>query len=349
MSTISLDYAGNFNRFDTEGMYDQIVSLSDQINTVYFEMGKSEYAKYYKNIDKIFICGMGGSAIAGDIVKSLYESKIPIFVIKDYNILDFIDENSLGIVCSYSGNTAETVSCFDALREKGAQIAMITSGGILKHFSSEEGYLVKLIPSGFQPRAAIGYMFFSLLGILEELGFAKRDEVSVKMMLLNIKQRLQLINKDIPTKNNMAKKLAEMIFKKVPIIYSSNPKLYPLAYRFKCQINENAKNHAFSNTFSEMNHNEIEGWEDKSSENLIPVFITDYDENQKYMDRLDTIKKKFKEEKIEFLEIRIEGKTILGKMFSTIMYCDMISYYLAVLNKINPSSIQFIDYLKQNV
>lgn len=349
MSTISLNYAGNFNRFDTNGMYDQIVSLSDQIKAAYFDMEKSEYAKYYKNIDKIFICGMGGSAIAADIAKSLYETDIPFFVIKDYNIPEFVNENSLGIVCSYSGNTSETVACFDAFREKGAQIAMITSGGILKHFSTEEGYLVKLIPPELQPRAAIGYMFFSLLSILEELGFVKSNEVNVKMMLLNIKQRLQLINKEVPTKKNMAKKLAKLIYKKVPIVYSSNPKLYPLAYRFKCQLNENAKNHAFSNAFSEMNHNEIEGWENKFTENLIPVFITDYDEDKKYLERLEAVKEKFKKEEIEFIEIRIEGKTTLGKMFSTILYCDIISYYLGILNKVNPSSIKYIDYLKQNI
>ncbi len=349
MSKINLDYSGNYNRFDTEDMYKQIVSLSKQIKDAYFKLPASQYAKYYKNINRIFICGMGGSAIAGDVFKSLYEEKTPIFVIKDYEIPDFVDENTLGIVCSYSGNTAETVSCFKDLRLKGAQIAMITSGGILKHFSQQEGYLVKFIPDNYQPRAAIGSMFFSLLKILEELSLIENEDITVKLMLLNIKQKLQLINKDIPEKKNMAKIIAKMLYKKIPVIYSSNPKLYPLAYRFKCQLNENAKNHAFCNTFSEMNHNEIEGWENQFSQELIPIFITDYEEDEKYKKRLETLKKKFREENIQFLEIRTEGKTILGKVFSTIHYCDMISYYLAILNRVNPSSIKFINYLKENI
>lgn len=349
MSTISLDYTGNYNRFDSDDMYDQIVSLPNQIKTAYLDSEKNEYAKYYKNIDRILICGMGGSAIAGDLIKTLYEDEIPIRVIKDYKIPGYIDENTLGIVCSYSGNTEETVTCFKKLKKIGAQIAMLTSGGILKHYSKEEGYLMKQLPNGYQPRAAIGYLFFSLLKILEEVAIVTDATVDAKLAIINVNNKLKYINMDVEEESNLAKKIAKKIHKKIPIIYSSNPQLHPLAYRFKCQFNENAKNHAFANTFSEMNHNEIEGWEGMNNDEVIPIFIRDYEEDEIYLKRLKVIQDLFKKNKIEFLEIYTQGKTKLGKTFSTILMMDLITFYLAILNKVNPSKIEYINFLKENI
>ncbi|HEX38221.1 MAG TPA: bifunctional phosphoglucose/phosphomannose isomerase [Candidatus Cloacimonetes bacterium] len=360
-SIISLDYTGNFNRFDTENMYDQIISLPKQIEESYFNQEKSELAIYYKNISKVYICGMGGSAISGDIAKSLFGDTLKIRVFKDYYLPTFLDENTLGIVCSYSGNTAETVACFETLRKKGAQIAIVTSGGILKHYGSQEGYLMKLVPTGFQPRAAIGHLFFSIVKILEELGLIEDQNINVKLTHLNLTTKLKLINQDVEEGKNFAKGLAMKLYKKIPIIYSSNPRLFPLAYRFKCQINENAKTHAFCNTFSEMNHNEIEGWETDYNNSLVPVFISNFDEEKMYLDRVNAFKEilktteeeKKKEnpsyEEMDFLEIFTDGKTLMGKTFSTIFLCDMISYYLAILNRVNPSSIKFIDSLKKTI
>jgi len=179
---------------------------------------------------------MGGSAIAGDIAKTLFGNKLRIQVFKDYYIPPFLDETTLGIVCSYSGNTSETVSCFETLKEEGAQIAMVTSGGILKHYGTEEGYLIKMIPPGLQPRAAIGHLFFSIVKIFEELELIENQNINVKLTLLNLKTKLKLINRDVEESKNLAKGLAQKLYRKIPVIYSSNPRLFPLAYRFKCQI-----------------------------------------------------------------------------------------------------------------
>ena len=206
-----------------------------------------------------------------------------------------------------------------------------------------------MIPDGFQPRTAIGYLFFSIVKILEELELIPDQSINVKLTQVNIRSKLELISKDISSETNLAKNISMKLFKRIPVIYSSNPKLYPLAYRFKCQFNENAKNHAFSHTFSEMNHNEIEGWESKYNFNLMPIFIRDFKEEKRYLNRLKALQNIFKREKIEFIEIYTDGKTMMGKMFSTILLCDMISYYLAILNKVNPSTINFIDELKKSI
>jgi len=347
MTLMNLDYMGNYNRLDIKGMYEQIVSLPEQIKTTY-KQPESEVAQYYKNINKVVICGMGGSAIAGDIAKSLFESKTPIWVVKDYYIPEFIDDATLGIVCSYSGNTEETVACFEALKRQDAQIAIVTSGGILKHYS-HEGYLIKSIPPGYQPRAAIGYLFFSIVKILEELRLIENQDTTVKLVLLNLQNKLKLISREVELSENLAKQIATKLYKKIPVIYSSSPQFYPLAYRFKCQFNENSKNHAFCHTFPEMNHNEIEGWETEHLNPLIPIFIRDFNEEDLYLNRVKALQDIFKKQEIEFIEIYMDGKTLMGKIFTTILLGDTISYYLAILNKVNPSEINYINYLKKNI
>ena len=238
---------------------------------------------------------------------------------------------------------------------------MVTSGGILKHYGTEEGYFIKMIPPGLQPRAAIGYLFFSIVKIFEELDLIEDQSINVKLTLLNLKTKLKLINREVEEKKNLAKGLAQKLYKKIPVVYSSNPSLFPLAYRFKCQINENAKSHAFCNTFSEMNHNEIEGWESDYSNALVPIFISDFEEKKEYLKRVQIFKDiiRFSEEEkkqenpahdvVEYLEIFTDGKTLMGKTFSTILLCDMISYYLAILNRVNPNEINFIDMLKKSM
>jgi glucose/mannose-6-phosphate isomerase len=347
MSLLSLDYMGNYNRLDIQKMYEQIISLPEQIETTY-NQPESEVARYYKNINKVIICGMGGSAIAGDIAKSLFEKKIPIWVVKDYYIPDFVDDTTLGIVCSYSGNTEETVACFEALQRLGAQIAIVTSGGILRHYA-DEGYLIKLIPTGYQPRAAIGHLFFSVVKILEELNLIENQNTTVRLVQLNLQNKLGLIKQEVELSENLAKQIATKIYKKIPVIYSFSPQFYPVAYRFKCQFNENAKNHAFCHTFSEMNHNEIEGWETENMNTLIPLFIRDFQEDERYHKRVQVLQDIFKKQKIEFLEIYMDGKSLMAKMFTSILLGDMISYYLAILNKVNPSEISYISYLKKNI
>ncbi|HHE65769.1 MAG TPA: bifunctional phosphoglucose/phosphomannose isomerase [Bacteroidetes bacterium] len=349
MSILNLDYKPNFVRFDREELYQQIISFPQQIEETYFQHQRNEIADFYKSITNVIICGMGGSAIAGDLISTLYGDEFPIVVRKDYKVPTYCNENTLGIVCSYSGNTEETVSCFEQLEKQKVQIVLITSSGRLKYFA-KQGYLYKFIPTGFQPRAALGHLFFAILRMLEDVKLIPNQEVIVKITHLNVSNKLKMMAYDVEEKNNTAKQIAQRIVKKIPLIYASNPKFSAVAYRWKCQFNENAKHPAFSHTIPEMNHNEIEAWESPDmNENLLPIFLCDFDEEENYKKRVSVLKDLFTKNHFNFLEVSTDGKQLMSKLFSTILLGDMITYYLAILNRVDPSAIKYIDYLKANI
>ena len=196
-------------------------------------------------VDKIVVCGMGGSAVGGDLLKAyMHDSKTPVFVVRDYNVPNFVDENSLVFAVSYSGSTEETLAAYeDALRKK-AKIVAVTSGGQLGSMAKKA---IK-IPAGLQPRAALGYLFFPILGVLNNSGIVDVKGKEIEEML------------DILSKTDDFKTVGERIAKKIglrtPLIYASEL-LGAVAYRWKTQFNENSKSPAFHHVFAELNHNEI--------------------------------------------------------------------------------------------
>ncbi|MDO9578511.1 MAG: bifunctional phosphoglucose/phosphomannose isomerase, partial [Candidatus Cloacimonadales bacterium] len=288
------------------------------------------------------------SAISGDIAKAAFENLIPIEVVKYYD-LPHIDANTLVITISYSGNTEETLSCLQQAMEKTSLIGAITAGGKMLELV-EKKYPWVEVQSGFPPRAAIARLFFSLLRLLEEFKVIPSQTQIVKNTVANLIKKADSICQDSPVEENLAKISAEQIKDTIPIIYSSVPQLFPLAYRWKCQINENAKYPAFSNTLPEMNHNEIEGWEVKGfSGTMLPIFLGFMQEKPQLHKRKTVIKKLFTEQNIDYLEFFVEGNSLIEQIFSLIYLGDMISYYLAILQKVNPTSIDFIDHLKQNL
>ncbi len=229
-------------------------------------------------ISNIVIAGMGGSAIGGDLLKAvLKDAGIPVHVNRDYKVPSYVDENSLVFCVSYSGNTEETLSSYFDAFEKKAKIIAITTGGKL----AEECEKVVEIPAGLQPRAAIGYLFFPMLGILHNSKI-----VSIKNSDLN---EMFDILKDVDDFMEDAQSFAKKLDDKIPIIYSSET-LAPVAMRWKTQINENAKLPAFWNVFSEMNHNEIAAFRGMDT-NYKVIIIRDKFDNGRIKKRMDICKK----------------------------------------------------------
>ncbi len=155
---------------------------------------------------------------------------------------------------------------------------------------------------------------------------------------------------NVEFEKNIAKQTAEKINNLIPVIYAVDPLLIPIAYRWKCQINENSKYPAFNNTFPEMNHNEIEGWEDdKMREKFFPILLSDLAVDKLYAKRDSAFKNLLTENNVEYLEFFAEDANIITKFFTLIFLGDMVSYYLAILRDTNPTSIDFIDYLKKSI
>lgn len=353
---INLDDNSLIQKLDTEDMYHKIIHLPEQILQAYNQPQISTPENFTalikktaaKPIRRIIIAGMGGSAISGDILQAVYSDIIPIQIYKDYR-LPYINENDLFIACSYSGNTEETVSCLKQALNKTEYLAAVTSGGTVGSLIADK-YLKLGLPQGYPPRSAIGYLFFSLVKILEKFAVIDSQKKQVEQTISALMLKAGAVAKDVDTELNIAKQSAKAINGKIPLIYSSNPLLAPIAYRWKCQINENSKYPAFTHTFPEMNHNEIEAWENSGlNGKFIPLFLTELQEHHNYQKRINFFKKIMDRENVNYLDFYAEGDNILEKTFSLIYLGDMISFYLALLQNVNPTTINFIVELKNEI
>lgn len=338
-------------KIDSQDIYHKIIHLPEQIMQAYnhpeISFGDADKDSFGK-VSNLILCGMGGSAIAADIAAAAFRTKLPIRVVKEYEI-PWLDERSLVVLISYSGNTEEILSCYQQAVKITSHIAVISSGGSLTE-KAEGKYMCVKLPAGYPPRTAIGFLFFSLMKILENYGILPDHQKAVNKLIANLIKKAGPISIDTPLAENLAKLGAVEVYEKIPIIYSIDHNLYPIAYRWKCQINENAKYPAFCNYLPEMNHNEIEGWEDQRfSSEMLPIIIRHFQDDDRYLRRINTMKKLFKRMDIVFLEYFVEGDTQIEEIFSLIYLGDMISYYLAILNGRDPAAINFIDYLKQNI
>jgi len=291
------------------------------------DLGKNIEIKDYEDI---FICGMGGSGVIGMFISSLLSDR-KINLVNSDILPKYVSNKSLVVVISYSGNTEEMVSVFNEAIKIGSQVVVITSGGILRDKCIHENLKYIRLPSGIQPRDAFPYMLMPVLNILG----VKYD---VQKLIANIN------NARIDGK---AKELASNLKGKIPIVYSSD-RTYPVAYRWKTQFNENAKIHAFSNKISELNHNELEGYENINGDYYV-IMIRDGGDPVKHIKRFDLTKDLIMERKIQVIEISITGKHMLNRMIVESFIGDMTSLYLAEQEEIESEPVKLIEDFKKNL
>ena len=318
---------------DQSNMLKVIENFTHQCRTA---LGLAKGMTVSGKIDKIVVAGMGGSAVGGDLLKlHLHDLKIPIMTVRDYKLPNFVDESTLVFAVSYSGNTEETLAAYeDALRRK-AKIIAVTSGGKL----GETAKKIIKIPKGLQPRAALGYLFFPVLGVLVNSGIVKENQAEINEMIDVLSKKDEF--------RQLGEKLAKKIGNKTPLIYASE-QFSAVAYRWKTQFNENSKVPAFTHVFSEMNHNEIVGYQTMSRDRFITILIRDNFDNERIKKRMD-ITKDIISQKIEVEEIYTKGTFLLSRLFSGLYYGDFVSYYLAIHNNIDPTPVHVIENLKKKL
>jgi len=308
---------------------------------------------FAQDIKNIVVLGMGGSAIGGDLLSDYLadELSIPIVVIRGYDIPKFVDENSLVFVISYSGNTEETLSALKKCLEVKAKVIALTSGGKLAALSRETNFPVIKVPAGIQPRAAISYLFFPILKALERMGIVRERNEEIE----ETHNILQILSKEYcaksPHKNNFAKKIALNLFQYLPLVYGSERLLGAVAMRWKTQINENSKWPCFWNVFSELDHNEIVGYEIENNINLRVkiIYLQDKEGSLRIEQRRRITRKIIGDKVAEFIICPTKGKEKMARMFSLIFLGDMVSYYLAILNQVDPSPVACIEDLKKEL
>ena len=309
--------------------------------------GISPKVKLFNRVKNIVFSGMGGSAIAGDLLKDYLneEIKIPIFVNRDYSLPNFVSSETIIFINSYSGNTEETLAVYEQAKRKKADLIVISSGGELIKKAEQDKISFMTIPSGMPPRTALAYSFFIPLILLFQSGLISEKKEDIKETILI----LEKIKKEIMgEKENEAKKTSISFLNKFPIIYTSNS-FAAVAIRLKQQLAENSKTLSSVNFLPEMNHNEIVGWQfPYLLKDFNVLFLRDKEENARIKKRF-RISQEIIKKKTEILEIWSKGESLLARTFSLIYIGDFISYYLALLNKVDPTPVEKIDYLKEQL
>ncbi len=308
-----------------------------------------------KNIDNICVVGMGGSGIGGDMLKRYTRSflDIPIHVVKDYSLPAFVGDSSLLITISYSGNTKETISSFVEGLERGCKIIALTSGGDLEKKCKNNDVPIINIPSGIQPRAAFPFLFIPILLLLDDIGMLKNiplDEKPrniLKNTINEIEKFRDQIKPEIEREKNRAKKIAMKIYKSIPAIYSYG-KFSPVAYRWKCQFNENSKAYAVSNRFPEINHNEVVGWSHPLTKNISVIILKEKNLQKDINSIIKASINSFSKSK-DIIEVEIDGKSEISKILKLVLLGDYTSLYLAALNGVDPSPTKEIDRIKKEI
>jgi glucose/mannose-6-phosphate isomerase len=290
--------------------------------------------------NKIVICGVGGSAVSGDLLKDLIKNRIsiPIDVCRDYHLPDYVDEDTLTFCISYSGNTEETLSQFVDCVKRKSKIIGITSGGKLEEWCKRFNLPHVLIPTGYQPRSALPYLLFSMIECLQKLGVVNLQK--------EIDETIELLKK---IKTDSVKKLAFSMKDSNIVVYSSD-EFSGAVKRVKTQINENSKMPAKYDVFPELDHNEIVGYQnERLNKNSFILILRDKDEPEEIKTRIEITKDLIKDKVKGIEEIWAEGKSKLTRMMSLVFLGDVLSYELAVLNKVDPVEVESIVVLKRKL
>ena len=297
------------------------------------------------------ICtGMGGSGIVGDILLDWLQHKIavPIYVVKDYHLPRFIDDKSLVIAVSCSGNTEETIGTVNEALKAGARIATISSGGILEKMSLNRQIAYTKIRSLVTPRSSLPYLFYAAANVLRDTGLLKNMELELHQSAKDIEHSKRLTSIYTNGNRNPAKRLAEWICGGLPVVYTSQL-LRSSALRFKNSLNENAKMHACVDLLPELCHNGIEAWTRDSRIAYRPVFLRNTGEPSEVRERFKLTERIIEEAGFKVESVQSSATASLGTIMSTIYLLDYASIYAAVLRNVDPTPTPNISELKREL
>ncbi|HNR18982.1 MAG TPA: bifunctional phosphoglucose/phosphomannose isomerase [Bacteroidia bacterium] len=321
-------------------MKERIENFTNQMREAIAIGEKATFSAPKNEIRNVLVTGLGGSGIGGTIIAQICEKElgVPLNVSKDYSIPNYVNEHTLLIASSYSGNTEETLESLEMALKQKAKIVCVTSGGKVLEIAKQNGLDHIIIPGGMPPRSCLGYSLTQLFYVLQ----------GMKLIGSNFKADLQksveLMDSERENIKRDSRALAEKLIGKIPVIYSA-ANYEGVTVRLRQQIDENSKMLCWHHVFPEMNHNELVGWTEKHDDVAVIMFRNkdDYFRTQK---RMDICKEIFAKYTPHIHEIWSKGDTQLQKSMYLIHYGDWISWYIAEIKNIDAIEVKVIDYLK---
>lgn len=303
-------------------------------------------------LNGVVVCGMGGSAIGGDLVRTLAEpdSPVPVLVNRGYSLPGWVDARTLVVVSSYSGGTEETLSAYAEARERGAQILAITSGGEVQRRAETGGDRLIEISGGLQPRAALGYSLGVLLRFARANGLLELADDTFEAALLSARARATRHDGD--AEGNPARDLSALWMDRLPVIYTGVGLMEAVGLRWRTQIHENAKHPAVGNVFPELDHNEIMGYEagpEAIQGHFAVTVLRDADDHLQVTRRFDVTRGLLEQEVAIWTDLESEGESRLDRVLSFVQLGDAASFWLAMRKGVDPTPVETIQQLKKTL
>lgn len=318
-----------------------IARYSEQLREA-IQIGSAAKLTAPKNeINKIFVAGLGGSGIGANFVAEFIraQAKIPYLVGKGYDIPNYVDENTIAIASSYSGNTEETLSSFALCEKTGAKLIVIASGGKLIEMAKEKGYDYIQVPGDWpSPRACLGFSLVQQLFVLQHLGFIDNT------LTAEVGKSADLLDTHRDAIKVEAKAIADQLINKTPIIYTTD-RMESVAVRLRQQINENAKMLCWHHVIPEMNHNELVGWRIKD-DNQAVIYLRNDDDYARNSIRIDINKEIISKYCSTIIDINSKGDSLIQKAMYLVHLGDWVSWYLSELRGVDSIEVKAIDFLK---
>ncbi len=337
---------------NASGQLDDVLALPEHLRDGLWRVESAIMAEWDTPAGLV-VAGMGGSAIGGALARAALgdHASRPIFVTRAYGLPPWTTPDTTVLCASYSGNTEETLACYESAGALGAQRVAVTTGGRLAEMARADGVPVIPLPGGFQPRAAVAYMTVAALEVAALCGAGPRLTSEIDVAASHTEQLVAEWGPD-SSEESLAKQTARALLGTAPVIAGAGLTV-PIAYRWKTQINENAKQPAFAHELPELDHNELEGWEGARDQDpparFSAVFLDDSDAHPRVKERMDLTEKLIAGNAAVSLRLETRGQTTIERVISLVLLGDLVSIYMAALRGVNPGPVNLIQQLKADL
>jgi glucose/mannose-6-phosphate isomerase len=336
-------------RIDPSGQLDDVLALPEHLRDAVWRV-ESAIMQDFDTAAGLVVAGMGGSAIGGALARAALgdHASRPIFVTRAYGLPPWTTPDTMVLCASYSGDTEETLACYESAGALGARRTVVTTGGRLAEVARADGVPVIPLPGGFQPRAAVAYMIVAALEVAALCGAGPRMNSEIDVAAEHLESCVVEWGPDSAT-DSLAKRIAMAIHGTIPIVAGAGI-TEPIAYRWKSQINENAKLPAFWHELPELDHNEICGWDGAAGlGRFSAVFLEDADLHPRVRDRIELTERLIADQAHTTVRVGTVGRTGVERVMSLVLLGDLVSLYLAVLRGVDPTPTDAIERLKDEL